>query len=111
MNLAWDFGAVGDSFPPLKGCSAPPYILGALSQLRIWRPPPPPLKGGHLDIKDTQCAENKNGRTISYHIISRLGAACVQKERFGRPEIQHFSKLAKLAWYIGIDLALIYRIN
>ena len=97
MNLAWDFGAVGDSFPPLKGCSAPPYILGALSQLRIWRPPPPPLKGGHLDIKDTQCAENKDGRTISYHIISRLGAAGVQKGPSRRPKIQFSSKVAKFA--------------
>ena len=36
-----------------------------------------PLRSGHLDIKDAQCAKNKNGRKISYHIISRLGATGV----------------------------------
>ena len=41
-----------------------------VSQLRICKPPPP-LIGGHLDIKDGPRAENKDGRTISYHIISR----------------------------------------
>ena len=37
------------------------------------------LRSGHLDIKDAQCAKYKDGRKISYHIISRLGAAGVQK--------------------------------
>ena len=41
--------------------------------------PPPRLKSGHLDIKDAQCAKKYDGRKISYHIISRLGAAAVQK--------------------------------
>ena len=57
---------------------------------------PPPLKSGHLDIRDAQCPKN-DGRKISYHIISGLGAAAVQKGRFGRPKIQLFSKMAKLA--------------
>ena len=33
---------------------------------------PPPLRSGHLEIKDAQCAENNDGRKISYHIIPRL---------------------------------------
>ena len=40
--------------------------------LRICRPPPLSLRSGHLDIKDEQCSENKDGRKISHHIISRL---------------------------------------
>ena len=50
----------------------------------------------------------KDGRIIVYLIISRLGAAVVQKEYFGRPKIQISSKVAKSAGYIGIDLALIF---
>ena len=38
---------------------------------------PPPLRSGHLDIKDAQCAKKNYARKISYHIISRLGAAGV----------------------------------
>ena len=60
----------------------------ALSQLRICRNPPLPLlRSGHLDIKDAQCAENKDGRKISYQIISCLGATGVQKGHFGRLQI------------------------
>ena len=58
---------------------------------------PPPLTSGHLDIKGAQCAQKSDGRKISYHIISRLGAMGIQKERFGRPKIQLFSKIAKFA--------------
>ena len=43
---------------------------------------------GHLDIRDEQYAENKDGRTMLHHIISRLSATGVQKERFGRSKIQ-----------------------
>ena len=42
----------------------------------------PPFRSSHLNIKDAQCAENKDGRKISYHIISRLGAVGVQYGRF-----------------------------
>ena len=49
------------------------------------------------NIKDAQCAENKDGRKISHHTISRLGATVVQKGRFGRPKIKISPKLAKLA--------------
>ena len=45
-----------------------------------------------------QCAKNKDGHKISYHIISRLGAAAVQKGRFGCPKIKLSSKVAKLDW-------------
>ena len=51
-------------------------------------PPPSLLRSRHLDIKDVQCAENKDGHTISYHIISRSGAAGVQK--FKIQKIQKF---------------------
>ena len=35
-----------------------------------------------MDIKDAQCAENKDGGKISHHIISRLGTTVVQKGRY-----------------------------
>ena len=81
----------------------------ALSQLRICRPHP--LRSGHLDIKDVQCAKISDGREISYHIISRLGARNVHKGRFGLPKIELSSKVAKFAGWIGIDPAFIFRIN
>ena len=31
-------------------------------------PPHPPLRSSHLNIKDVQCNENKDGRKNSYHI-------------------------------------------
>ena len=56
--------------------------------------------------------ELKNdGREISYHITSRLGAAGVQKGRFWRPEIKFSSKVAKFTEYIGIDLTLKRKID
>ena len=58
---------------------------------------PLPLRSGYLDIEDTQCAENKDGPEISYHITSRLGVTGVQKGRFGRPEIHFSLKVAKFA--------------
>ena len=70
----------------------------------------PTLRNYYLDIKDAQCAENKDGRKIS-HIILRLGATGVQKGLFGHPKIQVFSKVAKFAGKIGIDLTLIFCIN
>ena len=50
----------------------------------------PLLRSGHLDTKDAQCAKKNDGRKIPHHIISRLGAAGIQKGRFGRPKIQLF---------------------
>ena len=49
-------------------------------------PSPLPLRNDHLDITDAQCAETKDALKISLHIISRLGAIGIQKERFGRFE-------------------------
>ena len=46
-----------------------------------------PLRSGHLDIKDTQCAKKNDGRKTSYRIILRLAAA-------GAPNIQLSSKKA-----------------
>ena len=69
---------------------------------------PLPLRSGHLDIKDAQCAENKYGRKTSYHILSRLGAIGVQKGRFGHPKIQFSSKAAKFVGEIGNDIMLIF---
>ena len=68
-------------------------------------------RSGHLDKKDAKCAETKDGRKISYHIISRLGAMGVQKGRFGHPKIQFPSKVNKFTGKIGIDLPLIFCIN
>ena len=40
------------------------------------------IRSGHLDIKDEQCAESKDGHKISYHIKLRLDAVGVQKCNF-----------------------------
>ena len=64
-------------------------LLGLVLTKDMQTPSPPPRKSGHLDIKDVQCAENKDGRKTSYYIISRLGVA-FQKGCFGRPKIQVF---------------------
>ena len=58
----------------------------------------PPLRSDHFDTKNAQCAKKNDGRKIAYHIISRLGAAAVQKGRCGRPKIHLFSKVTKFAW-------------
>ena len=57
---------------------------------------PPPLRNGHLDIRDAQCALKNDWRKISSHTISRLGATGVQKGCFGRPKIQLSSKTRHL---------------
>ena len=54
-----------------------------------------PLRIGHLDIKDAQCAKKNDGHKISYHIISRYRAMGVLKRRFGHRQIQLSSKVAK----------------
>ena len=77
-------------------------------------PPPlpiPPLRSGHLDIKDAQWAKKNDGWEISYLITWRLFATGVQKGRFGCPKIQLSLKVAKFAKQIGIDLALIFCMN
>ena len=62
-----------------------------VSQLRMCRPlPPPPLRSGHIDIKDAQRAETKDGREISYRVCS---------------------KVTQCSGKIGIDLTLINCIN
>ena len=76
------------------------FILIALSQVRICRPFPP-LRSDNLDMKDAQCAETKDERKISYHVISRLDAMGVQKGRFWPLEFILFSKVAKFAVKIG----------
>ena len=58
-------------------------------QLRICRHPPP-LRSSHLEIKDAQCAKKSDWRKILYHIIPRLGAADVQKVRFGHQKNQFY---------------------
>ena len=65
-----------------------------------------PIRNGHLDIKDAQCARKNDGRKTSYHIISRIGATAVKKGRFRHPKIRLFSKVSKFAVYIRIDMAL-----
>ena len=41
-------------------------------------PLPSPLRSGNLEIKDAQWAKKNDGRNISYHIISHLGAIGAQ---------------------------------
>ena len=53
-------------------------------------PPPLHLRSDYLDIKNAQCAENKDGRKTPDHIISRLGAGIVQKRRFFLSVLGHF---------------------
>ena len=68
------------------------FPFRVVSQLRICRPPPPPLlRSSHLDIKDTQCAETKDVLKIAYHIISRFRVMGVQKGRYEHPKIQFSS--------------------
>ena len=76
------------------GCRGTPIGLVPTKDMQIL-PPPLLLRSGHLDIKYVHCAENKDGRKISYHIISRLGAAGVLT--FGHPKMQLSSKVAKYA--------------
>ena len=58
---------------------------------------PPPLRSDHLDLIDAQRAKKNDGHTISCHIISRLGAAAIQKGCFGHPKIQLSYKLTIFA--------------
>ena len=51
-----------------------------------------PLRSGHLDIKDAQCAKKIMGVNLMSHHIA-FGAVGVQKERLKK--IQFFSKVAK----------------
>ena len=45
------------------------YIfIRVVSQLRLCRPTPSPLRSGHLEIKDAQCANNM--RAVKFHITS-----------------------------------------
>ena len=69
---------------------------------------PPPLRSDHIVIKDLQCADKYDGRTISYHITSRLGAAGVQMGRFGRPKIQLSSKRQNLQGRLELILRSSY---
>ena len=82
--------------------------LNELSPVAINDKQTPSLRSDHLNINDAQCAENKDGLKISYHIITCLGTTGVQKGRFGRPKVQFSSKVAKFARKIGIDLTLIF---
>ena len=73
-------------------------MIWVVFQLRICRPPPLlyPLRSGHLDIKDAQCAETKDVLKMSYHIISRLGIMGIQKECFRHPKFNFFLKWPNL---------------
>ena len=62
---------------------------------------PLPLRSGHLDIKDAQCAENKDVCKISYHIISRWVAAGVQKGAFWAPKNSFVFKNGQISGQIG----------
>ena len=72
---------------------------------------PTPLRSDYLGIKDAQCARKNNGRKISYHITSCLGATGAQTRPNDAPKIKLSSKVAKFAGWIGIDLLLIFCIN
>ena len=75
---------------PIKGASAPP----------------PPLRSGQLDIKDAQCAENKDGR--KFHITTyRIWVPRAFKRGILGAQNLNFFKVAKFAEKIGIDLTLI----
>ena len=75
----------------------PAYLLVALmppmNDESIFGPVPtkdmqtPPLSFAPSFMKDAQCAEIKDDRKIPYHIVSRLGAAGVQRGRFWRLKI------------------------
>ena len=71
-----------------------------VSQLRICRPP---LISSHLDMKDVQCAKKNDGREVSYHIITHLGATAAQTA----PQTFYFLQQWQNLGSIGIDFALI----
>ena len=58
---------------------------------------PSPLRSGHIDINDAQCAKKNDGRKISYYIIPRLGARSAQTRPNGAPKILLSSKVVKFA--------------
>ena len=61
-------------------------------------PPSPHLRSGHVDIKDAQCAENKDGRKISNHImfISRLAVRALKRGFFGTQKFNFLQKWPNL---------------
>ena len=67
------------------------------------------LRSGHLDIKDTQCAETKDVLKKSYNITSRFQVMGVEKGRYERQFL--FSEVAKFAETIWIDLIMIFCTN
>ena len=73
--------------------------------------PLPPLRSGHLNVKDAQCAETKDVLKKSYHIMSSFQVMGVQKGRFGRPKVKFSLKLAKFTGKIGIDQKIIFCID
>ena len=50
----------------------------------------PPLRRGHLDIKDAQCAENEDGRKISYRVWA---VRATKRDVFGAQKFIFVSKL------------------
>ena len=99
--LFWDFSCARVILDIRLGC----FLTTDLQTPPL---PPPHNWPSRHNIKDAQYAKENYGRKISYHIISRLGAAGVQKVRFGHPKIQVFSKVTKYAGSIGIDLTLTF---
>ena len=70
-------------------------IIKLISYMKHWLllnygsadpPAPPPLKSGHLGIKDAQCAKNNDGRKISCHIILRLAIWCADDLQAPKPQ-------------------------
>ena len=57
--------------------------LNELSPVAINDKQTPSLRSDHLNINDAQCAENKDGLKIVFHIISRLGATGVKRGVLG----------------------------
>ena len=72
-----------------------------LSPLRIGRPHHPTIRSGHLDIKDAQWAENKDGRKIliSHHIA--FG-------RHGRPKGASWAPKNVMPIFIFSSLCIFY---
>ena len=56
------------SAPSNVMCNQTSQISWVVFQLRICRLTLPPLRSGHLDIKDAKCAKKNDGREISYRV-------------------------------------------
>ena len=67
-----------------------------------------PLRSGHLDIKDAQCAETKEKSCVRFFRFLVIGVLNVQKDA---QKIKFSSKVVKFTGKIRTHLTIIFGIN